>query len=156
MDAVFGCQKEIEVSRLTSCETCSSSGVKSGTAPRTCEKCQGQGQMVNVIRTPLGVFQQMATCPACGGSGKTFTPCDACGGDGRVRRTKRLMPTVPAGVENGTRLRVTGEGNAGRRNGPPGDLYVYITVAEHPELRRDGMTVYSDVEVRGRRAGIWG
>lgn len=81
-------------------------------------------------------------------AGKSFTACDTCRGDGRVRKTKRIKLTVPAGVEDGTRLRVTGEGNAGRRGGPSGDLYVYMSVAPSPDMRREGMTIYSDVEVR--------
>lgn len=103
---------------------------------------------MQVLQTPLGTFQQMQTCQACMGSGERRTPCDACGGDGRVRKSKRISLTIPGGVEDGTRLRVSSEGNAGRRGGPPGDLYVAVGVKDHPELRREGMTIYSDVTVR--------
>ena len=82
------------------------------------------------------------------GTGERRTPCDSCGGDGRVRKSKRISLTIPGGVEDGTRLRVSREGNTGRRGGPPGDLYVCVTVKDHAELRREGMTIYSDVSVR--------
>lgn len=147
LDAVFGCSKEIDVDRLASCGTCEGSGVKSGTTPSTCPQCQGSGQFVQVVRTPLGAFQQVSTCPRCEGTGQTFTPCEKCSGDGRVREAKRISLKVPAGVDGGSRLRVRGEGNSGRRGGDPGDLYVYISVKDHPELRRDATTIHSDVEI---------
>ena len=84
-EAVFGCQKEIEVSRLEECKTCSGSGVKAGSTPTTCDTCKGQGQVTQVTRTPLGMFQQVGICPTCGGSGEQSTPCGTCQGDGRVR-----------------------------------------------------------------------
>lgn len=84
-EAVFGCSKEIEVSRLEDCSTCSGSGVKPGTTPTTCSTCKGAGQVVQAVRTPLGMFQQVATCPTCGGTGEQSTPCGTCQGDGRVR-----------------------------------------------------------------------
>eukprot|EP00798_Chlamydomonas_sp_ICE-L_P028051 gene28051-31153_t len=147
LDAVFGCSKEIDVDRLASCGTCVGSGVKTGTTPSTCPQCQGSGQFVQVVRTPLGAFQQVSTCPRCEGSGQTFTPCDKCSGDGRIREAKRISLKVPAGVDGGSRLRVRGEGNSGRRGGESGDLYVYITVKDHPELRRESTTIHSDVEI---------
>jgi molecular chaperone DnaJ len=147
LEAVFGCQQEVEVSRLEGCATCSGSGVKAGTAPSPCATCGGQGQVVQAVRTPLGIFQQVATCPACAGAGETSAPCPSCKGDGRVRGSKRISLKVPAGVDDGSRLRVRGEGDAGRRGGPPGDLYVFISVKPHPSLRREGTTVHSDVEI---------
>ena len=146
-DAVFGCQKEVEVSRLEQCGTCDGSGVKPGTSPSRCGTCEGQGQVVQAVRTPLGVFQQVSTCPACGGVGETSTPCGTCSGDGRVRGTKKISLRVPPGVDEGSRLRVRGEGDAGRKGGPNGDLYVFIAVKPHPELRRDGTTIHSDKEI---------
>lgn len=130
-----------------SAQTCTGSGVKPGTQPSTCVSCQGTGQVVSAMRTPLGTFQQVTVCPRCEGAGQTFTPCDKCGGDGRVQETKRIALKVPPGVDAGSRLRVRGEGNSGRRGGQPGDLYVYISVKEHPELRRDGQTIHSDVDI---------
>lgn len=90
----------------------------------------------------------MQACPACNGTGMASTPCGTCGGDGRVRKSKKINVKVPAGIENGARLRVSGEGSAGRLGGPPGDLFVYMSVKNHAELRRDGTTIFSDVSVR--------
>lgn len=147
LEAVFGAQKEVEVTRLEECSTCSGSGVKAGTTPSTCSACNGSGQVVQAVQTPLGMFQQVSTCPSCGGTGQISTPCGTCKGDGRVRGSKRISLRVPPGVDEGSRLRVRGEGNAGRKGGGPGDLYVFISVRPHPELRRDGTTILSDVEI---------
>ncbi|WIA22066.1 hypothetical protein OEZ85_004411 [Tetradesmus obliquus] len=147
LDAVFGCKKELEIMHLTGCKTCTSSGVKPGTKPSNCSMCQGTGQLIQAVRTPLGAFQQVTTCNRCEGVGQQFTPCDRCGGDGRERETKRIQLTVPAGIDNGARLRVKGEGNAGRRGAPPGDLIVYIRVKDHAELRREGIDIHSDIEI---------
>ncbi|CAA0827877.1 DNAJ heat shock family protein [Striga hermonthica] len=136
-EAVFGTDKEIEISRLDSCPTCNGSGAKPGTTPAACTACGGQGQVVTSARTPLGVFQQVSTCSACGGSGETSTPCPACSGNGRLRKSKRISLKVPAGVDSGSRLRVRSEGNAGLRGGPPGDLFVAIEVRPDPVLKRD-------------------
>lgn len=146
-EAVFGCNKEIEVSRLEDCPTCSGSGVKAGTTTAACSTCKGAGQVVQAVRTPLGMFQQVTTCPACTGTGEQFTPCSTCQGDGRMRGTKRISLRVPAGVDDGSRLRVKGEGDVGKRNGEAGDLYVFIFSKPHPELRREGVTIHSDVEI---------
>lgn len=102
--------------------------MKTGTTPSNCPQCQGTGQFVQAVRTPLGAFQQVSTCPRCEGVGQVFVPCEKCGGDGRIRETKRIQLTVPAGVDSGSRLRVRGSGNSGRRGGESGDLYVYIAV----------------------------
>ncbi|CAI0441725.1 unnamed protein product [Linum tenue] len=140
-EAVFGIEKEIEISLLESCGTCNGSGAKPGTKPMKCNTCGGQGQVVTSARTPLGVFQQVMTCNTCGGAGETFSPCNKCSGDGRVRKTKRISLKVPAGVDSGSRLRVRSEGNAGRRGGSPGDLYVMIEVIPDPVLKRDGTNI---------------
>ena len=91
---------------------------------------------------------RLQECAACEGQGQTNTPCSSCGGDGRMRKQRKIRVTVPAGVEEGMRLRIVGEGSAGRKNGPPGDLYVMMSVKPHPELRREGQEIYSDVSVR--------
>ncbi|CAA0809929.1 DNAJ heat shock family protein [Striga hermonthica] len=140
-DAVFGIEKEIEISRLDSCPTCNGSGAKPGTKPSSCSACGGQGQVVSSARTPLGVFQQVTTCPTCSGSGETSIPCPACSGNGRLRKTKRISLKVPAGVDSGSRLRVRSEGNAGLRGGPPGDLFVVIEVRQDPVLKRDDTNI---------------
>ena len=146
-EAVFGTDKEFEVVRLHTCDTCTGSGVKAGTTPRTCDQCQGQGQVITMARTPLGNFQQVQTCPKCGGEGVISTPCGTCGGDGRVRRGKRISLQVPAGVDTGSRLRVREEGDVGRKGGPPGNLVVYLRVRDDPELQRDGINIMSSVTV---------
>jgi molecular chaperone DnaJ len=140
-EAVFGIEKNIEVARLEMCNTCDGSGAKPGTTPSSCSTCGGQGQVMTTARTPLGDFRQVATCPACRGSGEISTPCTSCSGDGRVRKTKLISLKVPAGVDSGSRLRVRSEGNAGKRGGPPGDLYVFINVRSDPNLKRDGNNI---------------
>jgi len=148
LDAVFGIEKELDTMRLENCDKCSGSGVKAGTKPTTCGTCGGQGQVVATVRTPLGNFQQVTGCQACGGTGQSSTPCPACAGDGRVRRSKKIQLRVPPGVDKGSRLRVRGEGNAGRRGGPPGDLYVFINVRDDPELKRfENVNISSSVTI---------
>ena len=146
-EAVFGAEREIDVARLEQCKSCTGSGVKAGTSPSTCRVCGGSGQIVQSVRTPLGNFQQVSTCSSCGGSGQTFTPCGTCGGDGRVRGSKRISLKIPAGVDNGSRLRVRGEGNAGPKGGPSGSLYVNIKVRADPQLRRDGENIKSTIKI---------
>lgn len=146
-EAVFGVEKEIEISRLETCGTCDGSGAKPGTKPSTCNTCGGQGQVVSSARTPLGVFQQVTTCSSCGGTGEISTPCGTCNGDGRVRKSKRISLKVPPGVDSGSRLRVRSEGNAGRRGGPPGDLFVMIEVLPDPVLKRDDTNILYNCKV---------
>ncbi|XP_042494674.1 chaperone protein dnaJ A7A, chloroplastic-like isoform X2 [Macadamia integrifolia] len=140
-EAVFGVEKEIEITRLETCSNCNGSGAKPGTKPTKCSTCGGQGQVVSSARTPLGVFQQVMTCNTCGGTGEMSTACNTCGGDGRVRRTKRISLKVPPGVDLGSRLRVRSEGDAGRRGGAPGDLFVVIEVLPDPVLKRDDTNI---------------
>lgn len=146
-EAVFGVEKELEISRLESCGTCNGSGAKPGTEPRICNTCGGQGQVVTSTRTPLGIFQQVTTCSSCGGTGEITTPCETCGGDGLVRRTKRISLKVPAGVDSGSRLRVRSEGSAGRRGGSPGDLFVIIDVIPDPALKREDTNILTSCKV---------
>ena len=146
--AVFGQEREIRIPHLETCTTCNASGAKSGSGPTTCTTCGGVGQVRRATRTPFGSFTQVAECPSCNGSGQVIAdPCTACGGQGVRQVRKKLRINIPAGVDTGTRLRVAGEGNAGLRGGPAGDLYVFLTVKPHPSLRRDGLTVLSEVKV---------
>ncbi|WP_320675872.1 molecular chaperone DnaJ [Prochlorococcus sp. MIT 1300] len=148
LQAVFGEEKEIKVPHLETCDVCQGSGAKKGTRPVTCSTCGGVGQVRRATRTPFGSFTQVAECPACGGTGQVIAdPCPACSGQGVRQVRKKLRINIPAGVDSGTRLRVTGEGNAGLRGGPSGDLYVFLKVKSHPKLKRDGLTVLSDVNV---------
>ncbi|XP_020214961.1 chaperone protein dnaJ A6, chloroplastic isoform X1 [Cajanus cajan] len=135
-EAVFGVEKEVEVRRLESCGTCNGSGAKPGTKSSKCSTCGGQGRVVSSTRTPLGIFQQSMTCYSCNGTGEFSTPCNTCSGEGRVRKTKQVSLKVPAGVDSGSRLRVRNEGNAGRRGGSSGDLFVVLEVIPDPVLKR--------------------
>ncbi|BBD57889.1 heat shock protein DnaJ [Nostoc sp. HK-01] len=147
-EAVFGGEKEIRISHLETCEACSGSGAKPGTRPRTCSTCSGSGQVRRVTRTPFGSFTQVSTCPTCNGTGSVIEDkCDSCDGKGTNQITKKLKITIPAGVDNGTRLRIGQEGDAGQRGGPPGDLYVYLFVNEDEEFQRDGINVLSEIKV---------
>ncbi|MBD0334516.1 MAG: molecular chaperone DnaJ [Cyanobacteria bacterium Co-bin13] len=147
-EAVFGGEKEIKISHLETCNTCTGSGAKPGTRPRTCSTCSGTGQVRRATRTPFGSFTQVSACPTCAGTGEVIEErCTVCGGSGQNQETKKLKITVPAGVDNGTRLRVSGEGDAGLRAGPAGDLYVYLFVSEDSEFRRDGINILSDLKI---------
>jgi molecular chaperone DnaJ len=151
--AVFGHSVEIEVPKLAECETCHGSGAAKGSKPVTCDTCDGAGQ----VRISQGFFQLQQTCPRCRGSGKIIkNPCDTCLGQGRVRRTRKLAVKVPAGVDNGDRIRLSGEGEAGRNGGPPGDLYVEIHVREHAIFERDGEHLSCEVPVSFATAVLGG
>lgn len=147
LEAVFGTERQIDVSRMEACGTCAGSGAKPGTTPSSCGNCGGQGQVVSVANTPLGMFQQVTTCPRCGGSGEISVPCGGCGGQGRTRKSKVVSLKVPAGVDSGSRLRVRGEGDAGLRGGPPGDLYVFLSVRSDRELERKGADILQALKV---------
>lgn len=147
-EAIFGGEKEIKISHLETCTTCKGSGAKPGTRPRTCATCNGAGQVRRATRTPFGSFTQVAACPTCNGTGEVVEDrCEVCGGSGHKQEAKKLKITVPPGVDNGTRLRVSGEGDAGQRSGPPGDLYVYLFVNDHQSFKRDGINILSDLKV---------
>src|SRR5499427_4882394 len=151
--AVFGHQVEIELERLAECEVCRGSGAAKGSSPSTCETCGGAGQ----VRIAQGFFQLQQTCPRCRGTGSIVrNPCDTCLGQGRVRRSRKLSVKVPAGVDTGDRVRLSGEGEAGRNGGPPGDLYVEIQVREHPIFERDGEHLSCEVPVSFATAALGG
>ncbi len=147
-DAIFGQQREIKIPHLETCEVCRGTGAKPGTGPTTCTTCGGSGQVRRATRTPFGNFTQVAECPACNGSGQIIAdPCTSCGGNGVKQVRKKLRINIPAGVDTGTKLRVSGEGNVGLKGGPPGDLYVFIKVKNDPKLKRDGINIYSEISV---------
>jgi molecular chaperone DnaJ len=151
--AVFGHTVEIEVPKLAECELCHGSGAAKGTAASTCDTCGGAGQ----VRIAQGFFQLQQTCPRCRGAGTIIkTPCDGCLGQGRVRRTRKLSVKVPAGVDTGDRVRLSGEGEAGRNGGPPGDLYVEVQVKEHPIFERNGEHLSCEVPVSFATAALGG
>jgi molecular chaperone DnaJ len=145
-EAIFGQEKDVQIRHLETCSTCQGSGAKAGSGPVSCGTCGGAGQVRRATRTPFGSFTQVAPCPSCDGAGQVIAdPCAACGGQGLQQVRKKLRINIPAGVDSGTRLRVAGEGNAGQRGGPAGDLYVFLTVQVHPQLRREGTTIHSAV-----------
>ncbi len=146
--AVFGQEKEIKIPHLETCDTCDGNGSRPGTRPMTCSTCGGAGQVRRATRTPFGSFTQVSDCPTCGGVGQVISdPCNSCGGKGVKQVRKKLRINIPAGVDTGTRLRVSGEGNAGLKGGPSGDLYVFIKVKNHPRLRREGLNIHSEINV---------
>jgi molecular chaperone DnaJ len=152
-DAVFGRTAEIEIPKLMECETCHGTGAAKGHSPVTCETCDGAGQ----VRMSQGFFQLQQTCPRCRGTGKIVkNPCDKCLGQGRIRRSKKLSVKIPAGVDTGDRIRLAGEGEAGRNGGPPGDLYVEVQVREHPIFERDGEHLSCEVPVSYATAVLGG
>ncbi len=147
-EAVFGGDKEIRISHLETCSNCGGTGAKPGTSPVVCSTCGGSGQVRRATRTPFGSFTQVSVCPTCSGTGQMIEQkCDVCGGSGQKQETKKLKISIPAGVDNGTRLRVSSEGDAGKRGGPPGDLYVYLFVTEDSEFKRDGINILSEIEI---------
>ena len=147
-EAVFGGEKEIRIRHLETCQTCKGSGARPGTSSRTCTTCSGTGQVRRATRTPFGTFAQVSVCPTCDGAGEVIEEkCDVCGGSGRKQETKKLKITIPAGVDNGMKLRVAREGDAGLKGGPPGDLFVYLTVETDAEFQREGNDIKSNISI---------
>lgn len=152
-DAAFGTTTNIRVPSLESCEPCNGSGAKRGTSTSVCTTCGGHGQ----VRAQQGFFSVQQTCPACRGAGKVITdPCPDCRGAGRKRSQKTLSVKVPAGVDTGDRIRLTGEGEPGESGGPPGDLYVTISLKEHPIFQRDGNDLLCEVPINIVTASLGG
>ncbi len=147
-EAVFGGEKQIKIPHLESCDTCNGTGAKPGTGVKTCGTCGGSGQVRRATRTPFGSFAQVAACTTCNGTGQVIEEkCNTCHGAGRQQETKKLKITIPPGVDNGTRLRVSGEGDAGVRSGTPGDLYVYLFVESDKEFTREGINIRSELTI---------
>ena len=151
--AVAGDTVEIDVPTQIGCKTCDGSGAKKGTTPETCSTCGGVGQ----VRMQQGFFSVQQTCPACKGVGTTISdPCDDCLGRGRIRKTRTLSVKVPAGVDDGDRIRLSGEGEAGRNGGPAGDLYVELRVSKHKIFERDGANLACEVPISISTATLGG
>jgi molecular chaperone DnaJ len=151
--AVFGATANVEFTTLAECGECKGSGSAEGAKPATCETCRGAGQ----VRMQQGFFAVQQTCPRCQGRGQVITdPCSGCRGQGRLRRQKTLAVKVPAGVDDGDRIRLTGEGEAGRNGGPAGDLYVEIRVREHKIFERDGSHLSCEVPMSFATASLGG
>jgi molecular chaperone DnaJ len=151
--AVFGDQVDIDIHSLGECGTCKGTGAAKGSSPATCDTCGGAGQ----VRMSQGFFTVQQPCPRCKGRGQIISnPCDTCLGQGRVRRNRKLSVKVPAGVDTGDRIRLGGEGEAGRNGGPPGDLYVEVQVREHPIFERDASHLSCEVPVSFATATLGG
>ncbi|XP_030526444.1 chaperone protein DnaJ [Rhodamnia argentea] len=147
-ETIFGAEKEFELSHLETCEVCSGTGAKVGSRMRICSTCGGRGQVMRTEQTPFGMFSQVSVCPNCGGDGEVISEyCRKCSGEGRIRVRKDIKVKIPPGVSKGSILRVAGEGDAGPRGGPTGDLFVYLEVKEIPEIQRDGINLNSTVTI---------
>jgi len=152
-EAAFGAEKEVQVPRYETCSNCRGSGVKSGSSPQTCPSCGGTGS----IAVSQGFFSMSRTCTQCHGRGTIIKdPCKECRGSGRVRRTRRVKVKIPAGIDNGSHLRLAGQGEAGLRGGPAGDLYITIRVRPHPIFKREGDTVICEIPITFTQAALGG
>ena len=150
-EAAKGMTAQLRIPRLETCETCSGSGAKAGTQPENCTTCNGTGQ----VRYQQGFFSVARTCHVCRGVGRVIKdPCATCNGVGRIEREKQMEVKIPAGVETGSRLRVSGEGESGTQGGAPGDLYVVIHVAEHDQFERQGSNLYEAVPITFAQAAL--
>jgi len=154
-EAVFGCEKEIEISRLETCPNCGGAGAEPGTQPIRCPECNGRGQVRRVRQSILGSFVNVSTCPRCGGEGEVITtPCHVCQGSGRVQTPKRIVVKIPAGVDEGTQIRLPGEGEAGIRGGSRGNLYIRVSVRPHRFFRRRDDNILMDLEINIAQAAL--
>ncbi|MDQ0472395.1 molecular chaperone DnaJ [Labrys wisconsinensis] len=152
-DAFKGKTATVKIPTSVTCEACSGSGAKPGSKPRQCGTCAGHGR----VRATQGFFSIERTCPTCHGRGEVIDdPCAACGGAGRVTRERTLSVNIPAGVEDGTRIRLSNEGEAGARGGPPGDLYIFLSIQPHPFFQRDGADLHCRVPVSMVTAALGG
>jgi molecular chaperone DnaJ len=152
-EAFAGKQQQISLTTAANCDTCSGSGAKTGTSPVNCSTCNGSGR----IRAQQGFFTVERTCASCQGQGKIIKdPCNTCAGSGRVRKEKKLNVTIPAGVDDGTRIRFAGEGEAAGRGGAAGDLYVFVSVKEHPIFKRNGADLHAEVPIKMTTATLGG
>jgi molecular chaperone DnaJ len=154
-EAFTGVEQVLELPRLVSCQTCAGSGAQPGTGTETCSACGGVGQVRRQAQSIFGSVVNITTCPSCGGEGRILrTPCADCRGQGRVQQQRRLRVRIPAGVDTGSQVRLAGEGEAGFRGGPPGDLYIVVRVRSHPHLRRQDQDVVYELRVNMVQAAI--
>lgn len=145
-EAAFGIEKEIKIDHLEMCKDCYGTGAEPGTKPMICPDCDGKGRVAHVTRTILGSIQQVTVCPKCGGTGQIIgSPCKSCNGEGRKEVEKTLKVKIPAGVDTNAKIRVAKEGDAGKNGGSSGDLYIVMHIKPHPEFKRDGFNVYSEI-----------
>jgi molecular chaperone DnaJ len=154
-EAVFGCQKEIELPRWEACTTCRGSGAQPGTSTARCSACQGTGEIRRVQQSIFGQFVNVTMCERCRGEGRVITtPCEKCRGQGRVRNNRRVVVNIPAGVDDGINVRVTGEGEVSSRGGTPGNLYVILTVKPHPYFKRENNDIQYELPISFAQAAL--
>ncbi len=154
-EAAFGAKKNIKITRKENCDACEGTGAKKGTNVKTCETCGGNGQVRQAQRSILGMIENIVTCPKCGGSGKQIeTPCNSCGGAGRINKQQTISVNIPAGIDNGQILTLSGQGEAGIRGGGPGDLHVHILVKPHKRFVRDGYNLKLDMDISFAQAAL--
>ncbi len=154
-EAVFGCQKEIELPRWEACSNCQGNGAQPGTSTTRCSACQGTGEIRRVQQSIFGQFVNVTVCERCRGEGRVITtPCEKCRGQGRVRTNRRVVVNIPAGVDDGINVRVTGEGEVSSRGGTPGNLYVVLTVKPHPFFKRQGNDIIYELPISFSQAAL--
>ena len=154
-EAAFGCEKEITIGRVETCEECGGSGAAPGTSAETCSNCRGTGTVTQTQRTPLGMFQTQSPCPNCRGTGKIIkTPCKKCSGKGKVRNNRTLKVKIPAGIDDGQSIQLRGQGGAGTNGGPAGDVIVTIGIRPHPLFTREGSDVLCDIPISFTQAAL--
>lgn len=156
-EAIFGCEKEIEMVLKDECHTCHGTGAKPGTTPETCPKCGGKGKVVFTQQSFFGTVQNVQTCPDCGGSGKIIKDkCPDCRGTGYIASKKKIQVSIPAGIDNGQSVRIREKGEPGINGGPRGDLLVEVVVSRHPSLQRQDMNIYSTAQISFAQAALGG
>ncbi len=154
-EAVFGCTKELEISRQQTCPHCGGTGAEPGTRPTRCPECNGTGQVRHAQRSIFGSFVNVSTCPRCGGRGEIIeTPCPECHGSRRIEDTQKISVDIPAGVDDGMRIRLAGEGQSGLEGGPAGNLYVVVHVKEHRYFRRRDQDILVNININVAQAAL--
>ncbi|HEX8228402.1 MAG TPA: molecular chaperone DnaJ [Chloroflexia bacterium] len=154
-EAVFGSEKDIEVPRLATCVRCEGSGAEPGTTTETCPNCGGRGEIRRAQQSIFGQFVSVVPCERCGGEGKVVaTPCTECKGDGRVQERRKLVVTIPAGIDDGSQIRLSGEGEVGPRGAPPGDLYIEVNVRPHKLFKRDDNQILLELNLNVAQAAL--
>ena len=156
-EAIFGCEKEIDMVLKDECEACHGTGARPGTSPETCPKCGGKGKVVFTQQSFFGTVQNVQTCPECNGSGKVIRDkCPDCRGTGYIARKRKIQVSIPAGIDNGQSVRIREKGEPGVNGGPRGDLLVEVIVSRHPTLQRQDMNIYSSVPITFAQAALGG
>lgn len=156
-EAVFGCEKELEIMLKDECTTCHGTGAKPGTSPVTCPKCNGEGQIVYTQQSMFGMVRNVQTCPECNGTGKVIKDkCPDCRGTGYTSSRKKIQVSVPAGIDNGQSIRIREKGEPGINGGPRGDLLVEVNVARHPIFQRQDMNIFSTAPITYAQAALGG